>query len=69
MPDSILDKLRTLAEQIRSAEAEGATRKELLALWAQRKTLIRAALDDERRPTDIARAIGVDRRRVYQLAA
>lgn len=68
MPDSTLDQLRQVGEIIRSAEAEGAERSELLVLWRQRRELIQAALDDERRPTDIARALGVDRRRVYQLA-
>lgn len=68
MRDSTLDQLRRLAEHIRSAEAEGGTRKEMLVLWAERKALVRAAIADERRPADIARAIGVDRRRVYHLA-
>jgi hypothetical protein len=68
MPESTLDHLRKIGEAVRSAEAEGVDRSELMALWQQRKEAVKDALADERRPVDIARALGVSRERVYQLA-
>jgi hypothetical protein len=67
-PSNILDQLRQLAETIRSAEAEGATRHELLVLWRRRREIVLAAIAAEYRPADIGRAAGVTRERVYQIA-
>lgn len=66
---STLDALRQIGEQIRTAEATGAERSELLVLWQQRRDLVREAVADERRVSDIGRALGVSQPRASQLVA
>lgn len=69
MPDSILNQLRQIGEQIRTAEAEGVTRKDLLPMWARRRELVHSAVADEHRKSDIARALAVSRQNVDRLLA
>lgn len=69
MPDSTLDQLRDIGQQIRTAEAEGADRKQLLPMWARRRELVHAAREAEYRKADIARALNVTRQNVDRLLA
>lgn len=69
MPDPILQQLRDVGQQIRSAEAEGAGRAQLLALWRRRRDLITQAVEHEHRKPDIARALDISRQRVDALLA
>jgi hypothetical protein len=67
MPESILEQLRQIGEQIRTAEAENAAHPER-ALWRKRRELITEPIADERRPADI-RALRVRPQRASELIA
>jgi hypothetical protein len=67
MPDSTLDKLEAIRDEIRQALDEQRSHPEMLPLYRRRRELVGEAVADRRRQADIARALEITRERVRQL--